>query len=1124
MAPATDLRIALFGELSVRRRGRCVVAGLPGRQGRALLAYLVLNHHRAVDRDELLDVLWSESPPADPDAALSSVLAKVRRAVGPDLITGRRALTLALAEEADVDVQNVVARIEQAECSLAEREFASALCGAGSSLSLLAQPLLPGLQGDWVDEWRRHFDALRPRALEAAARAALALGGDHLAHAERAASALVEIQPFRESAYAWLMQAQARRGDVPEAMRTFERLRTLLRDELGTTPSPEFVELHGKLLHEGAAALPAPSPCDGLPLPGAVARSPEEGAFVGRASVLQQMRAAWDAARTGESELVILLGEPGVGKTRVASHFAAEVHAAGAKVLYGRADEDALLPHQPFVEALRPLLAADLRSLSDEQRDLLSRLSPDLCPAGAPAEASAETLRYRLFQAVVDVLGRATGRSPVLLLLDDLHWADQPTLLLLRHLMRSPGLGGLLVVATARDADLAGGSQLNDALVDIRRDRSFVRIRLAGLEESETEQLIASRLGHDVTPGFVTRLCEQTAGNAFFIGETLRALIASDLPATVGEGSLDTVGVPDGVADVILRRVRGLSPLASDALVAAAVAGRRFRLDVVEQLVDAGSEELIVALEESIAAGLVCELSDAVDVFAFAHAVVRDVLYRQLTASRRVRLHHRVAQALERLAEQEAINPAELAHHFRIAQHRAGTEPARRYAVAAGAQACERLAHEEAAGHYRRALELFGDGEEAERCEVLLALGRVQWHIGDAGARSTFVKAAESAGRRGDAEQLARAALGLGERWFEIDYAADARHRELLEEAVIALPGRDSALRALVLARLAQHIGFPTEDERALSVSRDALAMARRTGDGNAVTTALLARYVTLGDVRHLDERLGLMDELARVDGAHRELAAEHHHWRLYDFYELGDLAAARGEHARLDAIAAELRQPLLCSMATGWRGLAAELAGDTELAAVCAAEGLRKGRRAHMQDALSTWAAKLFSARHRDDRVRDAMPTIVALAGGAGRDVGWPSALALLRLEAGDEAAARATYERELSGGVCGVPRGLYWLTTMALLSELCARLGDAGRAEALYEALAPYAHRNVVVGYASCWGPVESYLAYLADAFGDRRLAAGHLRSALVRTRAMGAPLLTAALEARSVSLACI
>jgi tetratricopeptide (TPR) repeat protein len=317
-------------------------------------------------------------------------------------------------------------------------------------------------------------------------------------------------------------------------------------------------------------------------------------------------------------------------------------------------------------------------------------------------------------------------------------------------------------------------------------------------------------------------------------------------------------------------------------------------------------------------------------------------------------------------------------------------------------------------------------------------------------------------------------------------------------------------------------MGYPYEQEHAISMSGEALAMARRLGDDNVLTGALLARHVTLTDVHHLPERLALMEELASVGGEHRELAAEEHHWRLYDLFELGDLEAAERELTKLEALAAELRQPVLQSLAAHWRGNWAELTGDVELAARCAEEGLRHGRRAHMHNAVSDWAAKLFSARRREDRVNEIMPLVERLATGAGRGTSWPSGLALLQLEAGDEAAARATYERELAEGPEAVPHGMYRLTTLALLSELCTKLGDVDRAEALYAALLPYAHRNVIVAYTFFLGPVDSYLAYLADARGDRRLASRHLSSALARTRAMGAPLLTAELEERNRELA--
>jgi hypothetical protein len=287
------------------------------------------------------------------------------------------------------------------------------------------------------------------------------------------------------------------------------------------------------------------------------------------------------------------------------------------------------------------------------------------------------------------------------------------------------------------------------------------------------------------------------------------------------------------------------------------------------------------------------------------------------------------------------------------------------------------------------------------------------------------------------------------------------------------------------------------------------------------LVAALLARHVTLLDVRHLDERLALGEELMWLDTGHREMSAERHLWRLYDLFTVGDLEAARGEQVQLEALAKELRQPLFQSMAVGWRGLWAELAGDVELAERCAEECLRHAQRAHAQDAVSTWAAKLFTMRRRQGRLAELTSVAERLARGGGRRAGWASALALIRAEAGDANGARAIYEAELEAGPEGVPRGMFWLGSIALLSEVCAELHDTERAEALYAALAPHAHRNVVVAYASFWGPVESYLALLATTLGERALAARHVRSALGRTRSMNAPLLTAGLLERHADL---
>jgi hypothetical protein len=808
----------------------------------------------------------------------------------------------------------------------------------------------------------------------------------------------------------------------------------------------------------------------------------------------------------------------------LATRFAEIVHADGGAVLYGRADADALLPYQPFAEALAHLVAhAGAGFAADNARDLsvLGRMFPGLAPddAAGATGPDGETLRYQAFEAVVAVLARAADRWPVLLVLDDLHWADTPTLKLLRHVLRHVDGARLLVLGTFRDVEIPAGNK--EILADLRRDRRFDELGLGGLDTEATRSLVADQLARGVTPGFVERLQAETDGNAFFIEETLRALLDAGLleEAIVDEDALGRLGVPEQVSEVIHRRVLQLPPLAIQVLTAASVIGREFHLWTVESLVDADAEAVLSALEAGLGAHLIVEVADQHGVFAFAHALVLQVLYTELGSTRRIRLHHRVAQALEgRRADGSAVNPATLAHHYWIARQLA-PDAAYHCLMAAGKRATELFAYEEAVHHYRHALELVSSGEESLRFEVLLCLGRVQWHAGDDEARHSLRAAADSAEkrllgpdsaeRRRAADQLARAALALGERYFEVTYFDVEDYRRLLDRALDAVGPADSRLRALLLARLAVNLAFPVENERAHALAVEAEHVASRLDDEKTLAAVLLARHVTLLDVRFAHERLEISARLEHLTAGHPELEAERHQWRMYDLLGIGDFEGAHKEYEDLEKLAAELGQPLFRSLALGSRGLWAELDGEVELAERCAAESFEEAKRAHTRDALSSWASQVFALRRRDGRLSELTSDVERLAGSRGHVIGWRSGLGVLRFETGDVDEARAIYEQELAGGVDALPHGMFWLTRMALLSELSAKLGDVEGAEQLYRQLERHAARHVVVAYCSYWGPVEGYLGLLAETFGDPKAAANHFDAARKSLAAVKAPL---------------
>ena len=374
-------RIRLCGRLEVELGGVRIEQRLPGRQGPLVLALLALNRERPVPRDELIGALWPERPPADPDEALSALLSKVRHAVGRDVLAGRRELTLALPEGAEIDVEQARAVAERARAAIAGGDSAAALEAASTAVEIIGRGFLPGHDAPWVQERRVELEDLRLRALESLAQAGLALGGAHADAAERAAAELVREAPLREAGHRLLMEALAARGEVAEALAAYERLRVVLRDEIGTAPGEAARALHERLLN-GDVAPPPQAPPRRATLPGRLPDRLAESlasSWAGRHATLRRLRERADRVAGGESGLVLVSGEGGIGKTRLVAELAQRM--PEFEVLYGRCDEEELFPFGPWIEMLRPRLA---RMPQEELAELvagapeLARLLPEI--------------------------------------------------------------------------------------------------------------------------------------------------------------------------------------------------------------------------------------------------------------------------------------------------------------------------------------------------------------------------------------------------------------------------------------------------------------------------------------------------------------------------------------------------------------------------------------------------------------------------------------------------------------------------------------------------------------------------------------------------------------------------
>jgi DNA-binding SARP family transcriptional activator len=660
--PRATTRVELCGRLYVAIDGRPLDDRLPGRQGRMLFAYLVANRARPVTRDELMGALWPESAPAAPGPALSTLLARLRAVLGEGKLHGRHELSLRLPPDAWIDLEVVEAQAAHAESALTDGNLEAVLGAGRHALALAQRPLLPEFTEGWVEERRRELGELKLTMLEVCARAGLARGGPELRAAERAARTLVTQSPYRESGYALLMKICAASGDVAEALRVYDKLRVLLRDELGAAPSRALVALNDELLRAQTPSPLARSAEHPLPRPLALMA---QRTLVGRVHELAQLRACWEQL-DGEPGFALVSGEAGIGKTHLLASFARDVRAEGATVLFGRCDEEAAGAYQPFVEALNAHLASvDVGAwdtgLPAERRGL-DRLVPGLGArpdehrhrvARAPEDPPAQ-----MFGAVVNLLRNIAGRQPLLVVLDDMQWADKATLLLVRHILRSlDGVRAMLILAF-RAVDAPAPPGLAALLADLRRERDIERVSLKGLGENEVADLHRAHGMEDPDEALPRALGRATAGNPFLIVHALRGLHKGPEPARRPEIDLDRLGMLEGVMEFVLRQLSSLDGTPRKMLETASVQGIEFRLEVLERVLGVPAERLLELIEDLIDAGLVAEAPGNIDHFAFRHPLVRHALHGQILASRRRRLEGAVARALDAVDRPTASLPA----------------------------------------------------------------------------------------------------------------------------------------------------------------------------------------------------------------------------------------------------------------------------------------------------------------------------------------------------------------------------------------------------------------------------------------------------------------------------------
>jgi tetratricopeptide (TPR) repeat protein len=841
------------------------------------------------------------------------------------------------------------------------------------------------------------------------------------------------------------------------------------------------------------------------------------GVHVGRETEIDELCGAADTAMVGKGQLVLISGEPGIGKTRLVEELTTYAHLRDALVLWGRCYGGAgAPPYWPWMQIIRAYSvdhdpralaetmgegAADIAQIVTEVRRRLRGLEPP------PQSVGEEQARFRLFDSITTFLLNASNREPLVVVLDDLHCADRPSLMLLEFLAQQLGDARLLVVGTYRDTELHDQKPLVHTLGELARVRPPRRVALRGLTRPQVARYIAMTAGVEPDDTLVQVVHDKSEGNPFFVAEIVRLLSA--------EGRLEDRGgeiaIPQEVRELIARRLAPLGDDCRDALATAAVIGRDFDLPLLQEVTGTEPERLLEVLEQALAARVL--VAPAPGHYRFGHVLISDTLVDGLSASRRVKLHLRVGEALERaVAGQHDTRLTELAHHFLEAAPVGDVERGLDYATAAAEHASTRLAYEEAARLYERALGALDllPADIARRCDLLLAAGEAHHRAGAHGrANASFRKAATAARELGSPERLAHAALGYaGPRGsFAV---VDEELVALLEEALAAVGLRNDGVRARLLARLAMELYFAGSAERRATLVDEALGLARRLGDPATIAYALNARYAAMWAPENVADRLAIADEvlgLAKRAGDPR-LAREGRGRRIVALLEFGDLASAHAEievHARA---AEEQRQPYGRWQAAVWKAAEALLAGDFEDGEARAREAFDLGRRVRMTDAENCFAVQSFIASMELGRLAELQETVERLATRYPDIAVWRAGPAYLHTELGRREEAAKAFEDVAARGFGALERDNQWLSVITAFADVCAYLGDTARAAKLRDLLLPFAGRNVVIveGWASL-GSADRALGMLATTVGRWDEAEAHFTAALELNGRLGA-----------------
>jgi DNA-binding SARP family transcriptional activator len=1107
-----------------------------GGKRRGLVARLLIDANRVVHTDRLVEDLWTDGA-VGAAATVQTYVSRLRKLLDPGRVVTRGPGYMIVVQPGELDADRFGSLVLEAHDVHVAPADAVALLEEAESL-WRGPALVEFAAFAWA---KPTAERLRRRRIDATGDRIEAL--IHAGRAGEAASeleAMVEREPLDERSWQLLVVAHYRCGRQAEALRVYQRARSVLIDQLGVEPGPALRSLEVAVLnHDPSLDAPVaeafhPQPPTRAPRSaGAGSRAPREApdtlssdlswvppaltALVGREDVMDKLVGAIDSATGGQGRLVLVDGEPGAGKTRLLAEVAQRAEALGCLCLYGRCDEDASVPYQPFVTALDPLIATvelDLGALAADLAQVFPEL--DSGDVETPPGLDPESRRHRLFEAFDRALRTLARHRVVVVFIDDLQWADLGVLRLLRHLAGRLAHRRAVVVAAFCGAAALPSDPLQAQLLNLRRHLPVVDVFVSSL----THHDIAALLGHWMADDqrvertrLAQRLRRDTSGNALFVTEIVRDLFRERSAERFPDDRVPELPLPVSVAEIVALRVAHLPPTTQRFLTAAAVIGLTFEFAVAAEVADLDADHAMDVLDEAIGQGIVTETTAGR--FAFSHGMVRRALYARLAAPRRVRLHLAVARALQRrdpgLCEIEG-----LARHLGAGagDDAVAVREAAYYAQLAGDRAIEQLSYETAICHYRRALDLLRSGgdesDDHARCEVLLALGRALNQAGDIEeAKERLLEATAIATSRREPSVVASAALAFGGVLQAGVGIGDRRGITLMHQAIAALGPDDTIERALLLGRLAHAEYWRQPREVRSARCAEAVAIARRIGDPRAIATVLVNRYWALEGPDDVEARLRSSAEAERIaiQLGDVDLAMQAGKCRLHVLLSLDSWDEALRQAERLRRQARATHQPEHQRLALSFDAVVAGNAGrfdEAERLATQARELLSQlGRHQH---GTIVRTVQLQPWRWLQARLDEQIERLEHFVRREPDRATWRALLAWAHAEGGDPAqAARQLNELDLSRRLGAEHNFDFWL--VAVPSAIAAvRLGDEPTAKLLHDALRMYGNRNAFVGQIAFLGCVEHHVGALALLLGHDS-AARTLQRAVERYQAMGA-----------------